>query len=75
MQTKIVLILFSICNCFAVKHKCHHSLSKKNIAQGSHNEPLDYYLYTYVNTTTDIHYSPGCYHVMDQPSCLIQNND
>ena len=47
----------------------------KNVTEGNCSGQLDYFLCncTSLNATIDIHLSPGRYHLMHQPSCLLQN--
>ena len=47
----------------------------ENITEGNCGGQLEYFLCncTALNTTIDIHLSPGQYHLMHQHSCLLQN--
>ena len=47
----------------------------ENITEGNCGGQLEYFLCncTALNTTIDIHFSPGQYHLMRQDSCLLQN--
>ena len=74
MQTKIVLclafVIIRLPNINAIT-----ACPGKNITQGNCSGPIDYFLCqcTTSNITIDIHLSPGCYYIKDQPSCVIQN--